>query len=576
MSRVLPLALLAALLAVPTGAAPAPNEPPPSDWPMFGGTPARNMTNLREKLEKFPREAPDWENDPEGVKKWEARWVLWKADLGSRTYGSPVVAGGKVFVGTNNRKPRNPRDTRKNAAGDVEPLDKGILMCFEEKTGKFLWQAVHDKLPAGGVNDWTDVGLTSTPTAVGDHLYYVSTQCRVVCLDVNGFADGNQGFQGEKYKDATDADVIWEYDLMRELKVFPHNTSNCAPLVVGDRIFVCTSNGVDQGHINSPSPDAPTLVCLNRHTGKLLWKDGSPGKDVMHGQWSSPSYASEPVPQVIHGQGDGWLRSFDPATGNLLWKFDCNRKGDHHELGGIGLKSDFLAMPVVSSGRVYVGTGQDPEHSIGLAHLWCIDLTKAVERGAKATDRDVSPDLLVRTEKQNGAERVVTRPNPSSALAWVYGGVEARKWAPRDYRFGRTMSTVAVADDIVYAAELQGYLHCLNAKTGETYWQYDTKGSIWGSPYFVDGKVLVGTETGELFVFKHDKRPANFDGVAAAAGATDLKTARAILKATRQQVEQAYLLARIELPATIRTTPTVAGGVLYLATENALYALRTK
>ena len=74
--------------------------------------------------------------------------VKWKATLGSRAYGGPIVAGGKVFVGTNNENPRNKRDRGKATDDDPDgpPLDKGILMCFDEKTGKFLWQVVHDKL----------------------------------------------------------------------------------------------------------------------------------------------------------------------------------------------------------------------------------------------------------------------------------------------------------------------------------------------------------------------------------------------------------------------------------------------
>ena len=117
-------------------------------------------------------------------------------------------------------------------------------------------------------------------------------------------------------------------------------------------------------------------------TGKLLWKDNSPGKNIMHSQWSSPSYADDPVPQVIHGQGDGWLRAFDPATGKLLWKFDGNPKNSVYELGGTGTKNDFVNVaPVVAAGRVFIGLGQDPEHSSGIGHLWCIDLKKAVETG---------------------------------------------------------------------------------------------------------------------------------------------------------------------------------------------------
>ena len=571
MSRLSLLAPLAVLLAVPVGAAPVPKGPPaPASWPMLGGTPARNMATFREKFDRFPVEAPNWGEDEEADKAWEATWVRWKTQLGSRAHGSPVVANGRVYVGTNNENPRNPRDTKRSADGTVEPIDKGVLMCFEERTGRFLWQAVHDKLPNGNVTDWPQVGLASSPAVVGDRLYYVSNRCTVVCANVAARFGGDPA--------APDVDVVWEYDMIRELKVFPHNLANCSPLVVGDRLFVCTSNGVDEGHINLPSPDAPALICLDRKTGKLLWADNSPGKNVMHGQWSSPSYAEEPVPQVIHGQGDGWLRAFDPATGKLLWQFDCNRKGAVYELGGTGEKSDFvLAMPVVHGGRVYIGTGQDPEHSTGIANLWCVDLKKAVERGAKAKDRDVSPDLLVRLEKQDdGTEKAVTKPNPASALAWVYGGEEARKWAPRDFTFGRTLSTVAVVGDVVYAAELHGYLHCLNATTGEMYWQYDTKTSIWGSPFYADGKVFLATEGGDLFVFRHEAKPRKLDGIAAAAGAPDRKTARTIQKAHRAEVEKAYLLGRVELPAPSRTTPVVVNGTLYLATENTLYAIRGK
>ena len=79
----------------------------------------------------------------------------------------------------------------------------------------------------------------------------------------------------------------------------------------GDLLFVNTSNGVDEGHINLPAPAAPSFVCLDKNTGKVMWTDNSPGTNVLHGQWSSPAYAVlGGVPQVIFGGGDGWLYSF--------------------------------------------------------------------------------------------------------------------------------------------------------------------------------------------------------------------------------------------------------------------------
>jgi outer membrane protein assembly factor BamB len=532
---------------------------------MYGGSPSRNMANLwdRDVLRTFEID--------------KGLGVLWKADLGSKSYAQPVVAGGRVLVGTNNQRPRNKRDARKNAEGEVEPIDRGVLMCFDAATGKFLWQAVHDKLPSGRINDWPDEGVCSTPTVEGDRVYYVSNRCTVVCADLNGFADGNQGFQGEKYRDPTDADVLWEYDMMRELGVFPHNMSTGCPLIVGDVLVTITSNGVDEGHLNIPSPDAPSLVALDKNTGRLLWKDASPGRAIMHGQWSPPAFAADPVPQVIVGQGDGWLRAFDPATGRLLWKFDGNPKDSMFELGGIGTRSEYIAAPVVYDGRVYIGVGQDPEHFTGIGHLWCVNLARAVAYAAQRPDRDVSPVLVERVEKRpGGAEKVVTKPNPVSALAWHYGGEEARQWAPRDFKFGRTLSTVCVVDDVVYAAELTGIVHCLDARTGEHYWQYDTKASIWGATYYVDGRVLVGNDQGDLYVFRHDPKPERIDELAGLGTARDMKEARLLIRERRKRVADKYLLFKVEFDSPIRGTPSVAGGVLYLATEKTLYAIGSR
>ena len=328
-------------------------------WPMFGGTPTRNMVSARGERYPGTFEKP-----------------LWKVSLGNRAYGGPTIANGKVFVGTNNENPRNQRDRRKpnadNPRGD--PIDKGIVMCFKETTGEFLWQAVHDKLPAGGVYDWPKQGIPSTPIVEGNRVYYVSNRGTVVCADVEGFANGNDGFQGEKYQTKIDADIIWEFDMLEKLKISPHCITASSPLIVGDLIYVVTGNGVDESHVNLPSPDSPSFLALNKKTGKVVWKDASPGKNILHGQWGSPSYGMiKGVPQVLFPGGDGWLYSFKPETGELLWKFDGNPKDAKHQVGGNGSRSDYLVAPVIYQDKIYIGMGQDPEHFEGVGHFWCID-----------------------------------------------------------------------------------------------------------------------------------------------------------------------------------------------------------
>ncbi|MFO0847904.1 MAG: PQQ-binding-like beta-propeller repeat protein [Gemmataceae bacterium] len=532
----------------------------PTEHTMFGGTPARNMADLAGKfgaVQLMPVKDGEKETKPADTV------IRWQAELGSRAYGGPIIAGGKVFVGTNNERPRNPRDSKKNADGDVEPTDMGILMCFDQKTGNLLWQAVHDKLPSGQVNDWPKEGICSTPLVQGDRVYYVNNRCSVVCADVNGLADGNQGVQSEKYKDKTDADIIWELDMIGELSVFPHNMAACSPLLVGDVLFITTANGVDEGHINIPAPQAPSFVAIDKNSGKVLWKRNDPGKNIMHGQWSNATYAEiKGVKQVIFPGGDGVLRGFKPETGEVLWQFDCNPKDTKYELGGTGTRNDFIGTPVVYEDKIYIGVGQDPEHFSGVGHFWCIDPSKATQPGM-----DISPEL--------GEWGQPGKPNPNSGLVWHYGGPDKRKFVPRDFVFGRTMSTATVVDGVVYIAELQGFVHCLDAKTGKKFWQYDLKGAIWGSTYYVDGKVYLATEGGDVFAFKHDKAPEVIDELDIP-DATDAKDFNQKLKAKRKQVEAKYLLGKAEFDAPVRSTPVVADGVMYVMTEKTLYALEPK
>jgi outer membrane protein assembly factor BamB len=553
------------------------------DHTMFGGTPERNFVNLHATglSHEFPKN-----EDDDKVHILGSR-VKWKEALGSRAYGGPIVAGGKVFVGTNNENPRNKRDRGKATDDYPEgpPVDKGILMCFDEKTGKFLWQMVHDKLPSGQVHDWPREGLCSTPTVVGDRIFYCSNRCDVVCLDVNGFQDGkNDGVQNEQYKEKTDGDVIWSFDMMNELKVFPHNMTDCSPLVVGDLVFVITANGVDENHINIPFPEAPSFICLSRQSGKLIWKSDLPGRAIMHGQWSNPTYAVvKGKGQVIFPGGDGWLHGLEPETGKQIWKFDANPKDSKYELGGKGTRSDFIGTPVVYKDRVYIGTGQDPEHFDGVGHFWCIDLTKT---------GDISPDLVTDALK----DPPVTKPNPNSGVIWHYGGDDGRPFVKRDFHFGRTMSTACVIDDVVYIADIAGYMNVLDANTGKKYWQWDTKSAIWGSCYYVDGKVLVANEDGDMYIFKHEKTHEVMDEVTAGskAGAEAEKKAKATGKedfearkagrdaydtaatAIRDKVKAKYLLQKVEVGEAIRSTPIVANGVLYIMSEKTLFAVSLK
>ena len=414
------------------------SDPGTGEWPMWGGTPDRNMVS---KAKGMPM-------------NWDVKTkknVKWVAELGSQTYGNITVAGGVVLVGTNNEAKRDPKIVG----------DKGVLMAFDEKTGAFLWQAVHDKVAAGRVNDWPFQGIASSPLVEGDRVYYVSNRAELMCVDLRGFADKeNDGpVTDEKAAGDGQADVVWRLDMMEEVGTFPHNLANSSPVSYGDLVFVSTSNGQDESHVNIPSPKAPAIIAVNKKTGKVVWEDASPGDKILHGQWSTPTVGRVGgVDMVVMGQGDGWLRAFEALTGKKLWEFDTNPKDSVWPK----TRNEIISTPVFYEEKIYLANGQDPEHGEGIGHMYCIDATK---RG------DIT----------------------KTGMVWHYDKIR------------RSISTPAIKDGILYQADFSGFIHALDAKTGVPYWTHDVFAAVWGSPMIIDDKLYLGDEDGDVVILQAGK-----------------------------------------------------------------------
>jgi outer membrane protein assembly factor BamB len=499
-----------------------------ADWPQWGGRAMRNMYSPEKGLpDNFGK--IDFKPGTEEIDKAGVKNLRWAAKIGSQSYGNVTVAGGKVFIGTNNEPPRDPK----------HPGDRSILLCFDEKTGAFLWQMVVPKLASGKVNDWENLGLLSSATVEGDRVYIVTSRCEVMCLDVNGMANGNDGpFKDEaKYfvKDvlldrgrpterpappvepgAKDGDIIWVYDMMDELGVYPHNASNCSILIVGDTVYVCTSNGQDWTHSNIPSPNSPSFIALNKKTGALVGEDDAHiGARIFHGQWSSPSLAEvNGKKQILFGGGEGFCYAFDPTPVKegdstflkTIWKYDCNppehkadKDGKPYKYPAAEGPSEVNATPVFYKNRVYVAVGQDPEHGEGVGNLTCIDATKTGD--------------ITKTGK-----------------IWSYDKIH------------RSISTVSIDPDtgLLFIGDFSGFIHCLDAETGKLYWTHDMKAHIWGSTLVADGKLYAGDEDGDFVVMAASK--------------------------------EKKVLSETNLGSAVYGTPIVANGVIYVQSNTHLFA----
>ena len=458
-----------------------------------------------------------------------------------------MIAGGKVFCATNNGSgyiARYPAD-----------VDLGCLLAFDLQSGAFLWQHSAEKLKTGRDIDWPDQGICCSPLVEGRRLWIVTNRAEVVCLDTEGFHDGeNDGpYQSEPGQDKAESDIIWIYDMMKELGTVQHNMACSSVTAAGDLLLVGTSNGVAADDKTIPAPKAPSFIALDKNTGELIWSDASPGENILDGQWASPAFAVlGGVPQAIFPGGDGWLYSFRAERAaskqaDLLWKFDCNPKDTVWEGGGFGDRNTIIATPVIHQGRVYIATGQDPEAGEGQGDLWCIDPTG---RG------DVSSELVVdaqgkpvpprryRAVDPAAGEKVVR--NESSAAVWHYRGHDANGDGKLQFEeaMHRSLAMVAIAGGLLVIGDHAGLVHCLDPETGKVHWTYDMLATVWGGPLLADGKIYIGDEDGDMAVF--------------------------------ELAEQMNLLAEINMGDSVYGSPIAVGNTLYVNTRSHLFAISEK
>jgi outer membrane protein assembly factor BamB len=234
------------------------------DWPMFGRDHSRNAVS-REKNAPVRWQIEERDNGHLTRPAWNSPW---QAELGFSPSANPVVSGGLVWIGTNNFKPRDPKVKE----------DASVLMCFRARDGQFLWQYVSSRLPHGRSVDWPHTPINCSPLVEGDRLYFVTNRGEIVCLDIGPLRRGD----GEPR-------TVWKLDMIKELGVYPatHVMAIGLTCSIGssyrDRIYVTTGNGRDWEGDILPAPHAPSLLCLDKHSGKVLWQDNSPGKNILHG-----------------------------------------------------------------------------------------------------------------------------------------------------------------------------------------------------------------------------------------------------------------------------------------------------
>ena len=476
-----------------------------SDSPQWGEKHSRNMISGETGL-------------PPSFNPQTGENIKWSVSIGSDAYATPVIAGGKVLIGANNADERDKRHIG----------DRGVLLCLNESDGSLCWQLVVPRIEGDNHNDWPMVGICSPPTVEGNRVYLLTNRSEVLCLDLNGQADGNDGdFQGEAWYMAPngelpyevtlkDADIIWSYDLRLQLGVSPHDSPHASILLDGDFLYLNTCSGVDYRHLETTGLNAPALIALDKKTGRLVAKDNEHfGPRIFHSSWSSPSLGVVNGKKLVFFAGpDGILYAFEALSkvdlfGNVqplkkVWQFDCDvtapKENIHDYLRNRKVSpSNFLGMPVFYKNQIYVTVGGDIWWGKQECWLKCIDATK-------------TGDIT------------------SSGEIWSY---------PLEQH---SASTPAISNGLIYVTDCGKNLHCNNAESGKPIWKHKLRQDSWSSALVADGKVYVGSRGSDFWILNEGK--------------------------------ELNVLYSVELDRPIHSTPVAANGVLYVATMNKLYAIK--
>jgi outer membrane protein assembly factor BamB len=372
----------------------------------------------------------------------------------------------------------------------------------------------------------------------------VSNRGEVMCLDAKGMANGNDGpyrlegahmdpklvwlassntplpaAEQQRCEASTiqpgpaDADILWLFELTSGAGIWSHDGAHSSILIDGDFLYLNTGTGVDNTHRKIRTPDAPSLVVLDKRTGRLLAREREGiAPNIFHCTWSAPGLAEVNGRRIIFfSGGNGVVYGFEPISKaeqtvtelKKIFSYDFDPsapKTNVHRYNSNRRESpsNFFGMPVFVENRLYVAGGGDIWWGKHIAWLKCIDVTK-------------TGDIT------------------TSGHVWEY---ELKQ---------HVLGTPAVAEGLVFIADGGGNFHCVDARTGRGCWTHSIDGDAWASPFVADGKVYFGSRSGQLYVFSCSR--------------------------------EKRVLATIDLQSPISATANAANGVLYVATMNRLYAL---
>lgn len=357
----------------------------------------------------------------------------------------------------------------------------------------------------------------STPVVWGDHIFLTSADGNDLALLCIG----------------TDGKILWKQQVgtgNQSVRSDEGNYAAPSPATDGKYVWAFMSTG--------------DLACYD-FDGNLVWEKNLQtdyGKfKIAFGMTSSPVLYGDKLYVQCMYTGDSYVVAFDKLTGREIWKI--HRESDaraecEHSYASPMIYADSEREYLLTHGADYVVAHSLEDGS----EIWrCGGLNP--KGNYNPTLRLVAspvcaPGLIVVPSAKNGPVFGL-RPDMQGDLTDPKAG--GHIWI-RDQNTPDVPSPL-ILDGLVYLCRENGNLICLDAKTGEHYYEEKTERfKHRGSPVYADGKIYLTGRNGIVSVVKPGKA---FE-----------------------------LLAQNDLGEDIAASPAISNGVIYLRSYDALYAIK--
>ena len=350
--------------------------------------------------------------------------IRWKIPVQGEGWSQPIVWEGRLYMTAavpsdpSNKDAARPESNNggygRNRNDLVNVVYQYQVICIDADSGKEIWRkSVKEGKPPIPRHS-TNTYATETPVTDGERIYAYFGMNGVHCLDM----DGN---------------LLWQKDLgVYEMRAGWGTASS--PTLLDDRLFIQVDN-----------QEQSFLVALETNSGDEIWRVNRDESS----QYSSPFVWKNSLRNELIVGGMVY-RSYDPTTGELLWKLDMN-------------KGRSSATPVAIGDRLYIGN-------------------EFRNRGG---------------EDDGGGRLYAIKPGGSGDITPPDDGMSGEfvQWRMDDSGI-QMASPTHCGGNLYFFERRRGIVRCVDIETGRL--EYESRvrgaGAFWASPW-TDGKHLYAMDS---------------------------------------------------------------------------------